>query len=209
MITLTIIVFGHTHLYKYNLELNCDSLVSHHTWFFLFYALFSGKKLRKDSKTYQDLPSLLEMSILFTLADVAAVAKTWSTTGIHFLLLKPRKAKGSGDTPWYTMDVLCMYAKAFCIVYSRSFLCLLLMRLSCWYVLGVLIMCYSICWQNLDETSFFHTLQFNRVEKGRTTFFAMYSDKIALWWYCKCRLYFQWEIQGLRKSLWYFFDRRC
>ena len=101
MITLTIIVFGHTHLYKYNLELNCDSLVSHHTWFFLFYALFSGKKLRKDSKTYQDLPSLLEMSILFTLADVAAVAKTWSTTGIHFLLLKPRKAKGSGDTPWY------------------------------------------------------------------------------------------------------------
>ena len=199
MITLTIIVFGHTHLYKYNLELKCDSLVSHHTWFFLFYALFSGKKLRKDSKTYQDLPSLLEMSILFTLADVAAVAKTWSTTGIHFLLLKPRKAKGSGDTPWYTMDVLCMYAKAFCIVYSRSFLCLLLMRLSCWYVLGVLIMCYSICWQNLDETSFFHTLQFNRVEKGRTTFFAMYSDKIALWWYCKCRLYFQWEIQGLRK----------
>ena len=68
---------------------------------FPFLCTFLGKKLRKDSKTYQDLPSLLEMSILFTLADVAAVAKTWSTTGIHFLLLKPRKAKGSGDTPWY------------------------------------------------------------------------------------------------------------
>ena len=143
---------------KYNFVLNCDSLVLPHM-LFPFLCTFLGKKLRKDSKTYQDLPSLLEMSILFTLADVAAVAKTWSTTGIHFLLLKPRKAKGSGDTPWYTMDVLCMYAKAFCIVYSRSFLCLLLMRLSCWYVLGVLIMCYSICWQNLDETSFFfHTL---------------------------------------------------
>ena len=47
-------------------------------WFFGFAThafsfsmhFFGGKKLRKDSKKYQDLPSLLEMSILFTLVAV-------------------------------------------------------------------------------------------------------------------------------------------
>ena len=108
---------------------------------------------------------------------VAAVAKTWSTTGIHFLSAKATHPV-KGERLLFHGSMCTCVCKSICIF--KVSLSPVLVSYS-W--VRVLIMCYSICWQNLDETSFFFTLlQFNRVEKGRTRFFAMYSDKIASLW---------------------------
>ena len=61
---------------------------------------------------------------------------------------------------------------------------------------NVLLYMLTKSWRNI----FFFTLcNSTEWKKAEPRFFAMYSDKIALWWYCKCRLYFQWGFQGLRK----------
>ena len=84
------------------------------------------------------------------------------------------------------MCVLCLYAKVFCIVYSRSFLPPPSVFLShevelliC--VLGVLIMCYSICWQNLDETSFFsHSCNSTEWKKAELGFLLCTQIRLLL-----------------------------
>ena len=187
-ITLTIIVPCHAHL--------CFAL-----WWFLlpaaahmvfpwvvmpFYALFwrKGKGslgLEEEAAEAKNrllaLPSRNVNTVYFGCC-VAAVAKTWSTTGIHFLSAKATHPVKGGD---YFSMVVCVHV---CV--CKSILCIqgLFVSCACFLFLGtcfdnVLLYMLTKSWRNIF---FFTLLQFNRVEKGRTRFFAMYSDKIASLW---------------------------
>ena len=106
---------------------------------------------------------------------VAAVAKTWSTTGIHFLSAKATHPV-KGERLLFHGSMCTCVCKSICIF--KVSLSLVLVSYS-W--VRVLIMCYSICWQNLDETSFFTLCNSTEWKKRQHFFCYVLSDKIALW----------------------------